>query len=168
MNKRKEKWKAIDGFHNYEVSDLGRVRNINTGRLLKPFADEWGYLKVTLCIDGIMHKKRIHRLVAEAFLPNAERLAEVNHIDENKTNNAADNLEWCSHAYNMKHSGKNRVGVRTSGPIAVRSIAPNGTVTAYRSLYHAARSLGINPGNIWCVINGYTRTAGGLKWEVIE
>lgn len=163
-----EHWEAIDGFESYEVSDLGRVRNIRTGRIKKNFLNRNGYYYVYLYHDGTMRPKPVHRLVAMAFVPNAECFAEINHIDEKKNNNEASNLEWCSHAYNMKYSGKHRVGVRKPKYIAVRSIAPNGKVTAYRSLSHAARSLGISPGPIWQVINGNRRTAGGLRWEVAE
>lgn len=163
-----EQWKAIDGFENYEVSDLGRVRNTKTGRIKKNFLNINGYYYAQLFYDGGVHPTLVHRLVAKAFVPNPEHLAEVNHLDENKTNNAASNLEWCSRAYNMKYSGKHRVGTKKPKQIAVRSIAPNGTVTAYRSLSHAAKSLGISPGPIWQVINGNRRTAGGLKWEVAE
>lgn len=165
---KEEQWKPIDGFTNYEVSDIGRVRNVTTGRIKKNFLNINGYYYAQLFHDGMVRLTLVHRLVAKAFVPNPECLPEINHIDEDKTNNSASNLEWCSRAYNMKYSGKHRVGVRMQKPIAVRSIAPNGTVTAYRSLYHAARSSGINSGSIFEVINGNRRTAGGLKWEVTE
>lgn len=165
---KEEHWKPIDGFTNYEVSDLGRVRNSNTGRIKKNFLNINGYYYAQLFHDGRVHPTLVHRLVAKAFVPNPGCLPEVNHLDEDKTNNAAENLEWCSRGYNMQYSGKLRVGVKKPNQIAVRSIAPNGTVTAYRSLSHAARSLGISPGPIWQVINGNRRTAGGLKWEVAE
>ena len=98
-----EEWKLIIGYGNkYEISNTGKVRNIKTGRVLKPSTQSNGYLKVNL-VDrskGISDWPNIHRLVALYFLDNPNNLPQVNHIDEDKNNNCVDNLEWCTAKYN--------------------------------------------------------------------
>ncbi len=97
-----EIWKSIEGYEGlYEVSNLGNVRSLNwhltgTIRVLKPRQNGYGYLSVILYKNGKMKKFYVHRLVASAFLPNPQNLPQVNHKDENKTNNSIENLEWCS------------------------------------------------------------------------
>ena len=66
-----ENWKQIEGFSNYEVSDRGRIRNKTTSKLLKPY-DSGGRMSVTLCVNGKRHGKRLHNLVAAAFIPNPD------------------------------------------------------------------------------------------------
>lgn len=84
----------------YEVDTLGNVFSLKTNRILK--ATDFGsqYLIVTLCKNGKRKSKKVHRLVAEAFIPNPDKLPQVNHKDENKHNNVVSNLEWCTASYN--------------------------------------------------------------------
>ena len=120
----KEIWMPIKGYENlYEVSNLGRVRSLGRtihgkarngtdadrfykGKTLTPQGDRNGYLHVGLMKDGVVKIYRIHRLVAQAFIENPDNLPEVNHIDEDRTNNKMDNLEWCTHQYNNSYGNK--------------------------------------------------------------
>lgn len=95
--------KIIDGYENYTISDEGYVTNELTGKILKGKFAGRGYRVVNLFKDGKFKNHYIHRLVAIAFLPNPDNLPEVNHKDEDKTNNKVENLEWCSHKYNMNY-----------------------------------------------------------------
>lgn len=105
----KEIWKDIDGFEGlYQVSIWGNVRGRNG--ILAPYVTEKGYLKVGLFKDGKNHKKRIHRLVAEAFIPNPHNLPQVNHKDGNPKNNSVTNLEWCTNQENTDHAMMLRSG----------------------------------------------------------
>lgn len=101
-------WKPIVGFDGiYEVSNDGDVRSRKTRhcRKLKPkINSKTGYLFVNLYNDGNECTKTVHRIVAEAFIPNPDNLPYVNHIDENKQNNSVENLEWCTPSYNNEHS----------------------------------------------------------------
>lgn len=102
--KKIERWKPVDGYEEfYEISNLGRVKSLKYGkeRILKPANNGVGYLLVVLCRDGKRKHFLVHRLVAEAFLPNPLGFTEINHLDENKTNNCVDNLEWSSRWDNM-------------------------------------------------------------------
>ena len=108
-----EVWRDVVGFEGfYKVSNKGNVFSVERlnsrgyrcgGRILKPRYDKDGYLIVGLYINGVGKKKRVHRLVTEAFIPNPEGLPQINHIDEVKDNNNVENLEWCTSKDNINH-----------------------------------------------------------------
>ena len=108
-----EEWKPIEGFPAYEVSNAGRVKRVLkgrgqciAGRKLTPAEATHGYLQVTLCQDGVKYNRRVHVLVAAAFIPNPKGLPEVNHEDGVKANCTAPNLTWSTHSDNIKHAIK--------------------------------------------------------------
>lgn len=112
-----EIWKDIEGFNgSYQISNLGRVKSFKKhyeNRILKPTTNYKGYLKITLHIDvRSMKTLSIHRLVAQAFIPNPENKPQVNHINCIKTDNNITNLEWCNNSENQIHAFKN--GLQTS------------------------------------------------------
>ena len=103
-----EHWKIIDGFPNYSVSDRGNVKNNNTNKVVKTW-NLRGYKTINLYIPnskGKYKKCQIHRLVASAFIPNPNNYPQVNHKDENKSNNNVENLEWCTSEYNNTYGTK--------------------------------------------------------------
>ena len=109
-----EEWRPIVGFEGlYEVSNTGQVRNCR-GKLLRPGLNHNGYLKCVLCKKGKTKTIYIHRLVAQAFIPNPQDLPQVNHKDEDKTNNSVDNLEWCSSKYNVNYGCAQDKRVKTN------------------------------------------------------
>lgn len=95
-----EQWKAVRGHRNYEVSNMGRVRNAKTGRILKPFDSGNGYLRIDL---GRNCRVKVHRLVALAFCGPRRRRPVVNHINRDRHDNRASNLEWVTYAENTAH-----------------------------------------------------------------
>lgn len=99
----KEEWMKIKDF-NYEISNLGNLRRLNSNKLRKMQVDKDGYNVITIWKNGKSYFKRINRLVAGAFIPNPDNLPIVNHKDENKQNNHVDNLEWCTVEYNNIYS----------------------------------------------------------------
>lgn len=107
-----EQWKDIDGYDGvYQVSDLGRVRSKKYGRwkVLRPGKNTWNYLRVAICKDGKVKNFLIHRLVADAFIPNDdESKNEINHINEIKSDNRVSNLEWCDRKYNNTYNNIRR------------------------------------------------------------
>lgn len=107
-----EKWKVIKNYDNYEISNYGRVRSIQRKtsdernikeKILSPYTDWNGYLKVRLYNNNGSKKFFVHRLVAFHFLKNINNYEQINHKDENKKNNCVENLEWCSRKYNMNY-----------------------------------------------------------------
>ena len=103
-----EYWNDIEGYPNYAVSNLGRVRSKKTGKLLKSYQTK-GYLRVSLYNDAGRKCKLVHRLVAEAFIPNPQNKSDVNHINGCKTDANACNLEWATASENMSHAHSNRL-----------------------------------------------------------
>lgn len=106
----KEIWKPIKDFEYYFISNFGRVKSTKFGkeRILKLTKDKDGYLIVNLYKNNKSKTFKVHRLVAEAFLPNPYNLPQVNHKDENPQNNIAENLEWCTASYNNNYGTRNK------------------------------------------------------------
>ena len=101
-----EIWKDNEGFEGrYQISSLGRVKSFlkdtDNGVILKPMVCTNGYLRIDLRNNGRTYKLLVHRVVAEAFLPNQNHFEYVNHKDESRDNNCVDNLKWCTHKYNV-------------------------------------------------------------------
>lgn len=120
-----EVWKDIKDYEGlYQVSNLGRVKSLDRkvvqfngfcnieriykGRILKPSTSANGYKRVILYDKCKKKNVNIHKLVLLAFVPNTENLAQINHIDEDKSNNCVNNLEWCSSKYNINYGKRNQ------------------------------------------------------------
>lgn len=101
-----EIWKPIEFAEGYLISNFGRVRSLHKGqdRILKLSHTKDGYVKCGICIHGSPCRFRVNRLVAEAFIPNPDNKPTVNHLDGNKDNNRADNLEWATLSEQMYHA----------------------------------------------------------------
>lgn len=113
------RWEVVAVNPNYEVSDLGEVRNIKTGRILKQKLRN-GYAAVNLSNDGKVTTYNVHRLVAEAFLSNSDKKEQVNHKDEIKTNNSLPNLEYVTPKENIKYSrAKQVIGKDINGNVVM-------------------------------------------------
>ena len=169
-----EEWKDIKGFEGYyQVSNHGRVRSLprytknrysvmlKKGVILTPMIDRNGYCGVRLQKNGKGYSKLIHRLVAEAFIPNPKSYREINHIDEDKSNNLADNLEWCSRDYNMNYGERPKIYAM---PVKQYTITGN-FVNEFDSIQDAMRKTGVHAGNICACCHGRYKSAGGYKWK---
>lgn len=147
----------------YAITSCGKVWSYRNQRFLKPETTERGYLRVALCRDGTTKHYKIHRLVAEAYIPNPEGKPQVNHIDEVKTNNYVNNLEWATAKENNNHgtrserSGKNRQKV-------VYCVELDKT---FESQGLAALATGIAQPSISLACNGRQKTAGGYHWKFV-
>ena len=174
-----EYWLPVKGYEGlYEVSNWGRVRSTQyhrgtTTHLLSPSIKKNGYVYVTLCKNKKTHTLLVHRLVAEAFLPNTDGLPQVNHKNENKLENYVWNLEWCTQKYNVNYGAGIRKMLNSrndkKGKTAERPIiqySKNGEyIGRFNSQTEAAKELGISQGNINSCLNNNRYTAGGYKWE---
>ena len=167
-----ETWRDVAGYEGrYQVSDLGRVRNVARRRLLNERKQRSGYVSVMLYAEGVAKSRLIHRLVAEAFLENLENKPFVNHIDENKRNNRVENLEWCTHKYNMNYgtvnhriSEKRGHGARSKRAICQKDM--NGVVIAFwNSISEASKTTHTARSSIYQCCKGIHRSANGYRWE---
>ena len=174
-----ENWKSVKGYEGlYEVSDLGNVRHIKDGKTtMKTLCpNKRGYVRVQLWKGnkGVHHS--VHRIVAEAFVPNPLGKPQVNHIDENKQNNRASNLEWCTQIENHNHGTINeRISASlTNNPKRTKKVNAyddSGTlVFSFASIREANRQLGVNASDITqcCKKNGTHKHAGGYVWRYAD
>ena len=143
-----EVWKD---FYDYKVSSFGRIFSIKSNRYLSPFKHNYSYIDLT--INGEVKKYSVHRLVATLFIPNPDNLPDVNHIDENRFNNRADNLEWCTAKYNTNYgTAINRIidtkykkGLTT--PIYAINTKTNKKIF-FKSIKQCSKTLGVGERNI--------------------
>lgn len=155
----REQWKPIDGFPNYQVSNKGRVKNIKTGRVLKNVIDSHGYYVVNL---GKGNMRMVHRLIAQAFLPNPDNLPQINHIDENKLNNDVSNLEWVTASQNIKHSIHQR-------SCRINQYTLDGElIKQWASAHEIEREFGYAPINILRTCQCKFKQTYGYRWEYAE
>lgn len=161
--------KTIEKYPNYAVDRYGNVFNTKFGRQLKPNNEKSGYLSVFLFQNGKGKRIKVHRLVAEAFIPNPLNLPCVNHKDENKSNNDVNNLEWCDQRYN-NHYGNNKptIHAQNARKKSVCQYTVEGDLVAvYESACEAERRTGIRQANIsrCCLERPHFITAGGYVWK---
>lgn len=142
-----EQWKFVYGYPHLIVSNTGKVRSLLLDREIKAFVSNRGYLRVPLCKDGKTKFAHVHRLVAEAFIPNPNGYDTVDHIDGNKLNNNADNLQWLSRGDNSRKAGDKW----NQGAIPVICVE---TGKVYHSIREAARELRITPSIISAITKG--------------
>ena len=182
-----EIWKDIEGYEGkYQVSNLGRVRSLDQmlsyasrwgtiayrpakGKVLTAQKIHGGYLGVLFKVQGHTEMKLVHRLVAKAFVPNPQNLETVNHIDEDKTNNRADNLEWMSRADNVRY-GTGSQRKRTPTRAVVQMSADGQDIRTWPSAKEAGQSLNIDPSHITACCRGKrgANTIGGYRWRYAE
>ena len=200
METKNEIWKDIKGFEGrYQVSNLGRVRSLDftwftynykkgcnveckrKGKILKPKVSYNGYLQVCIKINGKNYYKLLHRLVANAFIPNPGNLPTVNHKDENKANNVVfinidgsvdyekSNLEWCTHKYNSNYGTRLQRVMANNIDKMKRSIIQidlNGnTISKFSSISEACKATGISMICISSVLSGKRKTTHGYSFK---
>lgn len=172
-----EIWKDIEGYEGlYQASNKGNIRSLNYRRkgiskLLKLREVTKGYLQVVLWKNKKSKCFQVHRLVAEAFIPNPDNLPQVNHKDENKENNKIENLEWCTNEYNHNYGTRNLRGcdglkkynIEKSKRVYQYTLDGK-LVSVYSSATECNRS-GYNQGCVSACCNGKIKTHKGYKWE---
>ncbi len=161
-----EIWKDVVGYEkNYQVSNTGLVISKLTGKIRKPVLGKRGYFELTLMLNGKMKLVKLHRMIAEAFIPNTDLKPFINHKDSNKQNNKIDNLEWCTNGENIQHAYDNG---KMSRKTAVKQLSLSGElIKIWDTVTHTRRYYNMNASNIVQVCKGKRQTAYGFKWEYV-
>ena len=173
-----EIYKDIEGYEGlYKISNQGRVLSLGNGnsnnskeRILKPLKHKNGYLKVILSKQGKIKNYLIHRLVCEAFLPNPNNLSEINHRDEDKTNNFIQNLEWCTREYNSNYGTRTERTrlLNTNHPNTSKKVMCVETGLIYPSTNEVQRQTGFSKSSISMCCNGKQKTCSGFHWKYVQ
>lgn len=167
-----EQWRVIEEATNYEVSNLGNIRNSKTNRLLNPTPSPGGYAQVSIRIKSSnkFEKRYVHRLVAQYWIDNPENKREVNHLDCDKTNNNVNNLEWVTSSENQKYRYKKEERIKTSNRKVGNFDADGNLISIFFSIADAARAVGGVRGPIdkVCRKEPGRKTAYGWRWEYLD
>ena len=156
--------KQISGYDNYYITEDGKVYNAKTGRYLKVTLRPVGYCAVNLSKNGVYKSFYVHRLVAEAFIPNPEHKPYINHIDENKSNNHISNLEWCTQKENINAGTVIQRRAKACG----QPIQCVETGQIFESYAAAGRFINSDKSDIRKVANNPRRTLKGYHWATID
>ena len=153
-----EYWKDIPNYEGYyQASTLGRIRNSRTGRVRKLHKSNADYYVVGLYKKSKPNQYNVHKLVADTFIPNPNNLVEINHIDQDKTNNRIDNLERCNHQYNKDYS--------TAKEIEQYDLNTGITLATFKSSKEVYNILGFSRSIIVRCCNGFYKSSYGYGWR---
>lgn len=162
-----EEWKDVVGYEGlYQVSNLGNIRN-SKGKILAIGHTYDGYCYVRLNKNGKRKYPKVSRLVAVAFLPNPSNLPQVNHKDENKDNNCANNLEWCDCKYNCNYGTRNERRAKSQSKSIVGIKEDSGLILEFDSMSEACRQLGMSIGNMSRCCKDNNKTLKGFNWRYL-
>lgn len=167
-------WKDISGYEGlYLVSNIGEVKGLKRNRILSPGKNHKGYYIVSLTKKGTKKTFSIHRLVAEAFIPNPNNLPQVNHKNGIKTCNEDWNLEWTNNSGNQKHAFANglqtNVGNNNPNIRGVDQFDLDGDfIKHWNSIYDITNTLGYSRSSIWRCCTGKYKTSHGYIWRYTE
>ena len=186
----KEIWKDIKGYEGlYQISNLGMVKRIkrnlyvnaynksiviNAEKILKLNHVKSGYIFITLTANNTKRTLKVHRLVAETFIPNPENKPEVNHINGDKCDNRVENLEWCTHAENMNHASKNNLLHIQSGNNNNKNkkinqyTLDNKLIKKWHSIYEITKETGFERHGITRCCTNKLKTYKGYIWKYAE
>lgn len=154
----KEEWRDIKDYEGYQCSNLGRFRSEK--KILKPILHINGYTQINLYKNGVGKTFRTHRVIAETFIPNPDNLPEVNHINEDKTDNRVENLEWCSSKYNVNYGSRTQ---KCHKP--VKQYTMDGEfVKEWQSIIDVENQMGYHHSNINKCCRNVKQSAYGFKW----
>lgn len=175
----KEIWKDIKGYEgHYQVSNLGRVKSLArivvtyhgkkqpiNERILKIKIHKQGYLEVNLHSKGKYKTYKVHRLVAIAFIPNPYGLLEINHKDENKSNNMVDNLEWCTSSYNANYGTRNKRSALSKSKKIIQYSLDGILIKEHQSLTAAGSAVNGNAQGVFLCVNNRIKKYKGFIWR---
>ena len=174
---KNEEWRDVAGYEGlYQVSNQGRVKSLERKdclgrtvkeRILKSRTNRYGYMEVNLCADGKRKMLKVHRLVCQAFHDNPDNKPEVNHVNEDKTDNRACNLEWSTRRENNNHGTRNtRTAKALSKPVGQYTLDGE-LVKIWPSTAEVERQTGFSQGHICKAANGKFKQVYGFIWKYV-
>lgn len=181
-SKMDEVWKQVKGYEGlYEVSNMGRIKSlpktlkgregsvrISKETILKQANHPSGYLSVVLCKNEVHKTTLVHRIVAETFIENPKAYPQVNHKNENKKDNRADNLEWCSPNYNLCYGTRMERKAKSTGKEVCQFDLDGNFIKSFASIVEAANAVGGQKAPISNCCLGRSHSSYGYKWSFKE
>ena len=170
-----DEWKPIRNFEGYYINRNGEVKSTNTFKgtkeiILKGSISNKGYKIVNLMNCGKVYSRTIHKLLAQAFIPNPNNLPCINHKDGNKLNNSLDNLEWCDYGYNESEAYRLKLKRPRLKPRKIKQLDKHSgeLIRIWNSSYSPYYELGYSASNINMCCNGKRKTANGYIWRFVD
>lgn len=161
-------WRSVIEYPNYEVNQFGEIRHKVRKQILKPRSNNGGYQYVNFRINGRLQNFAVHRIVANAFIPNPNGYTEVNHIDRNRMNNCVENLEWVTSSQNKQHAyllSENKI---CRGKRVDQFTKDGKYIKTFDSVSEAAKEMGCCVAAISNCCLGRTKTSQGYRWSFAE
>ena len=159
-------WKPIIDYEGiYEINELGEVRRISTGYILKDYICHDGYKRVGLTKKGKTKSLLLHRLLALTFIPNPNNYPCINHKDEDKSNNSLDNLEWSTYKYNLNYGTRNVRANETRKKPILQYSKDGEFIREWKSVTDLKNETGMDITHVSSCCKGKRKSANGYRWK---
>ena len=161
-------WREVKEYSNYEVNQFGEIRHKTRRKVLKPRSNNGGYQYVNFKINGKNTNFAVHRIVANAFIPNPKGYTEINHKDYDRTNNCVDNLEWVDSSQNKQHAYLKDENKSSRGKAVIQRSKDGTYIKTFETISKAAKEMNCSIAAISNCCLGRTKTSQGFLWSFVE